>query len=673
MAGSGVALARANAALAQFSNQELFVVNGARPGLDAYGAIMAAVNKCKAAGGGRVLLPYIGGYTVSAPIVIAFDNCTILLDDDVTFTMTDPTKLVGPNAPYATGFNGAGIVGFLFGGRLAGPGQKNYIKRPQLIGLRKVTVDTQAQNVTGFTYNLGYTGQHAPVVFLGCDDALCENIVFKNGLVGGLIAFYGSRYLIRNCTADKTLYDNGITVGFNREHLAYLSDTDPTTWSNSRIIDCTAMNCANHGIGSYGAIGVTNINPVVFNCGNNTPASSYQPAGGINVEYDGTNAAFDYRATVVNPRVDGSYGFGFRTNCKGTRIIGGRISGTKNPSAYTDSTPKIWGSGVFVQGAGTLEMIGTDVENSEQFGIRVAGAGSNFPSLFIRGGRFTGNGFNPAGTTGAYALSAALYAVDFNEITISSDTLWENNGNTVDATAGSQYTINLYNGVTNVDGGKAVIAGRFDNNYGGVWSADRVGNIDATQGISGFGNGAAWASNYYQMFVPNKVTWLQLAKVNLLSGGNGKTARICNIIFAVNVAIDYTTILGDQTNSGIPKVQLPTISGTSYNNYPQGAIFVSYAATYTPNSSNGDIIFGGSHITGNMTIANDAPSFTPSFNQTITFTLQQDATGGRVIAWGAGWKGATLTGAGTANQIAQVTFRWTGSTWLQIANTGWIS
>ena len=663
------------AAQSAVSTQKIFTVTGAVAGVDAYTQAAAAVAQCKANGGGIVLFPYIGGYTISAPIVVDFNNCTIWLDDNCTFTMTDPTKLVGPNAPYQTGVNGAAIVGFYFGGLIAAGspvGNRYYVQNCALIGLRQSTVNTNAQNVTGFTYVVGSSGQHAPVVNFGSDNFVCENIIFKNGLVGGLYSLYGGNTYINNCIANTTLYDNGITIGYNREQIAAFSNTDPTTWSNGKIVNCTGISCANHAIDSYGAVGVTMTNPVSIGCGNNSNADPSGPAGGIGVEIDGSYPTRDYRVTVINPRVDNSYGFGLRTNCLGTRVIGGRITGTKNPSAYTDSTPKIWGSGVFVQGAATLELIGTDVENSDQFGIRMAGSGSNFPSLFIRGGRFTGNGANPAGS-GPYALSAALYAVDFNELVISPDTLWENNGNTVDTTAGNQYTINLNNSVTNTDGGKAVIAGRFDSNNGGVWTASRVGTIDTTKGISGSANGVSWASAYFAMYVSDKVTNLQLGHINLLQNGNAKTARIFNAIGAVNVAVDFNTIIGDQTNLGLPKVQIGTISGTNYSNPVQANIFISYIATYTPNSSYGNVIIGSPYLTGNMTIANDSPSFIPAIGQTITFTLQQDATGGRTVSWGTNWKGATLTGAGTANQIAQVTFRYTGSVWQQVSSTGWLS
>ena len=675
MAGSGVALARANTALAQFNSQDLFVVNGANPGLDAYGAIMTAVNKCKTAGGGRVLLPWIGGYTISAPIVVDFDNCTILLDDDCTFTMTNPTRLVGPNAPYQSGVNGNAIVGFLFGGRITGPTTgRNYIKAPQLIGLRRVTINTNAQNVTGYTYVVGAAGGHAPVVFFGTINGRCENIVALNGLTGGIAAFYNPEMVIENCIANTTLYDNGITIGSNREHIATYSDTDPTTWSNAKLINCTGINCANHGVSIYGAVGVTEINPIAIGCGNNRTGvqDPSGPAGGIGIENDGTNVTRDYRATIINPRADNCYGFGLRTNCKGTRVIGGRITGTKNPTNYTDSTPKVWGSGVFVQGAGTLELIGTDVENSDQVGIRMASSSGNYPSLYMNGGKISGNGQNPAGTTGAWATAAALYANDFAEIVISPDTLFEANGNTSDTTAGNQYTVNLNNSSSNIDAGLAVIAGRFEANSGGVVLASRVGTLDLTKGITGNANGAAWASAYHMLWVVDKVSTLHAGNIILSQGGNGKTARVLNVANAVYGYVNHYTIIGDQAGSSVPRVQI-AVSGSNYSTPPQGYVTSGGVSSYTPNSTYGNVVFGSPYLNSNLTINADAPTATPIDGQTITFTLIQDATGGRTVTWNAAWKGASLTSAGTANQRAQVTFRYSGGIWQQIANTGWLS
>lgn len=638
-----------------------FVVYGATPGVDAYALVAAQVALCKTAGGGTVVLPFIGGagYNISQTIVVDFDNCAIELGDHVTLTKTDATNLVGPDATNQTGVNGVGICCFMFTGRITGTGAKTYIQRPRIYGTRRVIVNSQAQNTTGFTYVLGQVGNHAPIVFIGTQNGSVENIICSNGLTGGIIASYSPWFVADRCVASTTIYDNGICALVNQEHLVAVSDSDPTTWANTIIRDCVAINCANHGIGSYGAIGVTVENPLVIGCGNNTGIAVSGPAGGINFEHDGTNLSRDYRGTVINPRVFNSFGFGMRTNCKGTRAIGGCIAITKLPTAYSaNPSYNLWGSAIFVQGAGELVLEGTDIEGSEAYGIRLAVAGGLYPSVYIRGGKYTG------------CTKRAIFGQGVATVTMSPDTLITGNGNVSDTTAGDQYCIDISNSADNTDAGLFQIAGRFENNKGGICKLSRPGTVDWTKGISGKGNGGAWASAYFMLFITDSVQTLHAANISL-DNQNGKAARLAQVAVAVRAFVDRRSIIGEQTSTTREPFEVVVVSNSIRGNGPDNVIFPSYVASYTPDSARGDITF--SSLTGNMTVNANSTAVAPIDGQTLTFIFIQDATGGRSITWNAGWKGATLTGAGTSSQRAVVTFRFSATQWVQMSSTGWFS
>lgn len=90
----------------------------------------------------------------------------------------------------------------------------------------------------------------------------------------------------------------------------------------------------------------------------------------------------------------------------------------------------------------------------------------------------------------------------------------------------------------------------------------------------------------------------------------------------------------------------------------------------TPSCSEGNVDGLIQTITGVFTV--NAPSTTNLWEGfEYTFTFIQNATGGFAITWNAAWKGATLTAAGTANQKAIVKFRYDGTNFVQISNSGW--
>lgn len=648
-----------------------YVVRGAAPGVDAYDLIMAQVALAKAAGGGKVYLPPIGGvgYYTRDTIVFDFDYATCEVDDNVTMTRTDSTVYVGPDVPYmAAGRRGVSVCAFLFAGRLSGPSPKVYIKSPRLFSNYKVTIATLGDQVTNYTYDANNTGGNSPVIFSGCTNGRCSDIVAKNGLGGGISTLYTPNMLIERCFADTTQYDNGIQILGNREHLAAVSETDPSTWSNSTIRDCVATKCRNHGIGGYGAVNLKIINPLVYNCGNNGPVrlssdgtttTDAGPAGGINCELDtGAGTTFNYRCIISNPRVYNSYGFGIRTNCKGTQIIGGEVINTRRPTAYAalPSYP-LWGSAIFVQGAGSAKVIGTLIDGSEAYGYRMSATASGYPTLHLVGTTTRGCALNAAlghGVAGFYS---------------SNDCRWQANGNTTDTVAGSQQTIVFYNTADNIDGGVVQVAGRFEDNYGGLLVTDRVGTVDISKGISGKNNGVAWASANIMISTGSIVTTLHAANISL-DNSNGKCARIAQVSQVKYAYVNRRSILGDWTNMAFEAFQINAVTGAYYGDGPTNIQYATYAANFTVNSSRGQPALT---LTGDTTLSYDTPSVPPQHGQELMFTFTQDATGGRKVNWNVGWKGATLTGTGTAGQKAVVMFRYAASGWYQAFSSGWLS
>lgn len=637
-------------------------------GVDAYSVISEAMAYAKA---NRLplYLPRIGGtgYYTSQTLVFDYDGATVYLDDDVTLTKTDPTDFVGPDAAYQSGVNGCGLITFLFAGILQGPRTKSYIQAPQLIGLRRVTVNGNgAAAFSNYTYVVGSAGQHAPVTFRGTVGGTIKNIIAKNGLVFGIDCIYCPEILIDRCVGVEPLYDNGIQVNANREHIAAFSDTDPRTWANATIRDCMAIRCRNHGIGAYGSVGVNIINPVTIECGNDGPArhtggtiTDAGPAGGINAEMDGTNHDRDYRVSIVNPRVYRSMGFGIRSGCKGTKVYGGLVQGTRTPTDVTyvaADTGNLWGCAVFAQGAATVDLYGTEIDGSERFGVRMALADNHYPTVTINGGKISG------------CVKRAIYGQGIGKLTISPATEFIENGNTEDTTAGDQYCIDISNAADNTDGGSVQIAGHFEDNYGGIAKLSKLDAIDLSKGITGRNNGRAWASQYIMINVPDTVQTLYAGNITL-DDANGKSARIAQVQIAARAYVHRESIIGRITSTVFEPFEIITVTNLILGTGPSNVIYPSFSSSYTPNSANGNVTF--SSVTGNITINSNTTGVPPIDGQIITFTFIQDATGGHTITWNASWRGAHPTTAGTAGQRAVVTFRYSASQWVLMSSTGW--
>lgn len=487
-------------------------------------AIQAAIDAVAAAGGGTVVFPRCAGYSISGAIVVSSSNITLELHADVKLTRTAATDGDPHNAIRVQGTTAA------------------YLDNVAVVApTRRVKVDCNGRNVAGYVHATGKN--HHGVFVQFARNIRLKNIYSYNGLVGGITTSYCLGGVIEDCDASDSVYDNGIYCFSNGEHVAPFSDTDPSTWSNIRMVRPRAWSCPNHGVGIFGAVGVTIDSPKVWSCGNNTGVAIAGPAGGVGVEFDTVNAARDYRCTIINPSVVGSWGFGIRTNCRGTRVIGGRVVGTKIPTAYTDGAGAgaIWGSGVFVQSGATDCDIECDISGSERYGLRLAGNAPNYP-----GTRFRGS-ISGTGKQGIFGTGVGLLELD-------PTCTFTGNGDPTNTLTGDQHTVEINNTASNPNGGALVAAGRFDGNQGGCVKSSGVATVDLTRGITGKDNGVAWATANHMVYVPSCVD-LRAATI-LLTNTIGKQARVLKCDGATRAVVDRMSIQGDQTNVNAPKADV---------------------------------------------------------------------------------------------------------------------
>lgn len=98
-----------------------------------------------------------------------------------------------------------------------------------------------------------------------------------------------------------------------------------------------------------------------------------------------------------------------------------------------------------------------------------------------------------------------------------------------------------------------------------------------------------------------------------------------------------------------------------------GSQNVAYAATIAPDPNVGSTVIVGT-LTGAITI--NVPAAGPyATGTTITYILTQDATGGRVVTWGTGFK-EVLTLNTTASKVTAISFVYDGTNWDQVGGTG---
>lgn len=709
----------------------VFTVTGINAYASHYDAVAAQVERCKQNLGGTVRLPRIGGagYEFHTPILIDFDYCTIEYDDKVRITRT--TALSGDPAVIA---NRADLIAksasvFIFSGDLWSP-TKTYLKGCALIAKRPgLRVDGNARNIVGYDYVLGKTGPHNAVTFLGCENPYLSKVWAYNGLVGGITLSYCPGASSDDCCASDSLYDNGFYQFNNKEHIAAFNDDDKNTWANSNHRNVRAWNCDNHGAGVWGAVGVTFVSPKIWNCGNNNVVNRVSgPFGGLGVEYDPSAPERDLRFVATDVDVTGSYGFGVRTNAAGTRIQG-RVRNLKYPTNYGAMPQAALSSACFIQtGARDCE-IDIEIEDSEGYGIVIQGGdtawfsgyivgnlltvtavtsgtitkgldlgGANVPAgvLYIKAqasgtvggvGTYTLNRAVPAiGSVGAPvailagayptarikakvkgAKSLAMYGYGFGKVEIDPASLFTANGDPTDTTNGGIFTFS--NALVNTGGGELTIHGRFDDNNKMIAQITTVKTVTLTE-IYGRDNGRALAAAYHSIYLSGTIGTLMAATI-VLDDGISRNARFIKSDAAITKAIiSKRTILGPITNTN--KSQVDLVGATTYiGDAPLSTIFPNYTASYTPNSADGN--FSMSALTGNLTVNADAPPHLAPTGSQLTMKFAQDATGGRTITWNAAWKGATLTGSGTASQKALVTFQHTGTEWVQVASTGWYS
>lgn len=494
---------------------------------DDLASIQEAVDYVSAIGGGIVYFPQTlsGAYKISNAILVSTSNVILFLDNNITLTKTTATSISPCSAIRIIGTS------------------SNFISNVGVIANRPITIDCNGRNVTGYTHVPG--GDSSVVDHHGILTRFTRNIVFKNiyaynGLIGGIIVSYSLGGTIDDCSASHSVYDNGIYIYGNGEQIVAFSDIDPSTWSGVKVNRAKAWNCANHGLGIYGAVGVTYTNPKIWNCGNNTGTAGAGPAGGLGIEFDGTNATRNYRFLATDVEVSGSFGFGIRTNCRGTTIKGGFVTGVKIPTNYTDTSPAIWGSGVFIQNVTDCD-VDVDIFACERVGLRVQGDTAKYPEVKYKGKIET-------------CAERAIYGIGINDIVLDASNVYRNNGSASNTTAGSFYTIDINNAALNVNAGTAQLAGRFDNNYGGCISSSSLGVLDITKGISGINNCAAYASAFHAIYVQSVVE-LKASNI-LLSSTNSKQARVLKVDASTRAYIDRASILGDQTNAAAPKAEV---------------------------------------------------------------------------------------------------------------------
>ena len=507
--------------LGQSADRE--VVVNARPGVDCTDQVKALLQQIKPYGG-TLVFPRIGGvgYYLSDKILIDFDHCTIILEDNVKYTGTTAISAV-----------------FHFRGSIS---PAKYLESPALIATRKITIDANGRNLIGYVHPAPGAGGTIMfgVWFQFCRNIKAENFYVYNGIAGGLIGSYCLGGSIDKIDVSDVRYDNGIYFYNNGEHYGLPQETNPGTWCNVTASNCRSWNCANHGMGIFGAIGVTYNNPKIWNCGNNSILGDdgqprlAGPAGGLGIEFDlntDPNALLDYKFTATNVQVTGSYGYAIRTNCKGTVIKGGFVKGSKIPTNWTDPAPFIWGTDIFVQYAATAD-IEIETEGSEQFGLRIQGGAGKFPKVKFNG-RIKG------------AASRAVLAIGFERLNITSSSEFENNlGSAV---------IELNNSPANADAGYAKISGRFDNNGGSVLSANRIGHLD-TSSIKGHNNCAALGASFHCIYIPS-VQYLKSSDI-MLTSTNGLQSRVLKCDSSLKAVLDRNSILGDQTSTSAPRADV---------------------------------------------------------------------------------------------------------------------
>ena len=518
----------------------------AADGTDYYPAFQAAVDHAAALGGGVIRMPYVAGpVNLSDTVLVTTSNIRIELDVpeiQLTKTLAVPSA-TGPN-------HFTGLMAFSFQGNVRNA-PFTYISNVALVSSCGGTIiDCNGSNAVDaagnpFVHVAGASAtleSHHGVYALGCIRPVFEGIHAVNGLIGGITTQYSPEGKISKCSARDSVYDNGIYVFTNREHIAALNQADPATWNNTVVTDCEAYDCPNHGIGIYGAVGVTIVNPKIWNCGNDTGLAGAGPAGGLGIEKadnDPGDGSWDYRFVSINPYVEGSYGFAIRTNCNGTTIRGGKVKNVRAVTNYTDAVNPIWGSGVFVQNKVKAD-IECDIDGASYAGLRVQGDSGKYPDVRFKG-RVENCGRN------------AVLAYSFANLAFDPACEFVNNGSSSITSTGENAII-ATNLAANTDAGSLTISGSFVNNKGGVAFFTRIGTV-TLKAITGKNNGTAWSSAFHWLYGNGANGTLFASDIQFIDD-NAKMARVLRAENITTAVLSRQTIKGNQTNLGAARADV---------------------------------------------------------------------------------------------------------------------
>ncbi len=346
----------------------------AKPGEDALASILKQVAAATAAGGGVVILPYIGGYQITDTVTVTASNIHIEIYDDVVLTKTTKARA------------------FLFTGQSRSSGRLSNVSFRGIGPKRRV--DGNGRNVTGYTYSTS-DALYPCVMFRWCDGYEAKNIHGYNGLANCVLGYQSSQGLFENVDGSDAVYDNGVCfVGDPYDPETVWSNTDPSTWAQSVMRKIRAWNCfSGFGATTYIATDCLMEDVKVWKCGNDN-VSLPVAGGGVSVEFD--NAAGretrNMRCRVVRPSVTGCYNAGLFVTGRGATVEGEEISGTIAPVNRPNPTTS-YGSGILVVGAGSLEERGGNVLSSGTNGVMALAAASNgtdfFPAINF-GGKISG-------------------------------------------------------------------------------------------------------------------------------------------------------------------------------------------------------------------------------------------------------------------------------------------
>lgn len=339
----------------------MFTVRGAQPGIDALPMINAALTSARLAGGGVVILPHIGGYTISDTVTVDFSNCTVVLMDDVTLTKATKASAFVFTGLFGTPISNSGLI-------TDGP-------------RRSVNGNGLAMAPSYGAYNTSDTFYSA-VLIRWCNDWFCRNIIGTNGLVNSLRAVQCGRGEFENCVGSYAFFDNGISIDFTRTGVTW-SDTDPETWSNGIIRNCVAFGNESLGYTFYAATGAKAIDCISFANGNDDSSKPHN-GGGASSELDATNPGRDHRNEHLRCKLFLNCNYGLHVSCIGVVANDCEVSGTIKPVNRANPLG-LFGTNIAILGEGTLRTENFSGKNSGGRHIMMLGVSGTWPSLDFDG------------------------------------------------------------------------------------------------------------------------------------------------------------------------------------------------------------------------------------------------------------------------------------------------